>query len=58
MKSADKRYIWQSNHGPHWVDDNKRLVSLLAEVHLAQGHLLGRMQDLGADLRDRPPCVS
>ena len=53
MKSEDKRYIWQSNDWPHWRYDHKRLASLLAEVHLAQGHLLGRMHDLGMDLRDQ-----
>jgi hypothetical protein len=53
MKSEDKRYIWQHNDWPHWVYDHKRLASLLAQVHLAQGHLLGRMHDLGMDLRDQ-----
>ena len=53
MKSEDKRYIWQHNDWPHWGYDHKRLASLLAQVHLAQGHLLGRMHDLGMDLRDQ-----
>jgi Fic family protein len=53
MDSVDKHYIWQLNDWPHWVFDHKRLALLLAQVHLAQGHLLGRMHDLGMDLRDQ-----
>lgn len=52
MKSGDKRYIWQRNDWPHSVYDHQRLSALLAQVHRAQGHLLGRMHDLGLDLRD------
>ena len=51
MKSEDKRYIWQQSDWPHWVYDRQRLAPLLAQVHRAQGHLLGRMHDLGLDLR-------
>lgn len=53
MKSEDKRYIWQRNDWPHWVYDHQQLAPLLAQVHRAQGHLLGRMHDLGLDLRDQ-----
>ena len=53
MKSEDKGYIWQRNDWPHWVYDRLRLAPLLAQVHWAQGHLLGRMHDLGLDLRDQ-----
>lgn len=53
MKSEDKRYIWQRDDWPHWDYDHKRLVPLLARVHQAQGHLLGRMVDLGLGLRDQ-----
>ena len=52
MKSEDKRYIWQQSNWPNLTYDQKRLAPLLAQVHLAQGHLLGRMHDLGLDLRD------
>lgn len=52
MKSEDKRYIWQQKDWPHWTYDHKRLAPLLARVNRAQGHLLGRMHDLGLDLRD------
>lgn len=53
MKSEDKHYIWQHPDWPHWVYDLKRLSPLLAPVHLARGHLLGRMVNLGLDLHDR-----
>ncbi|NBW45769.1 MAG: Fic family protein [Betaproteobacteria bacterium] len=53
MKSDDKRYVWQRNDWPHWFYDHKRLAPLLAQLHLAQGYLLGRMHDLGLDLRDQ-----
>jgi Fic family protein len=53
MKREDKRYIWQRDHWPHWVYDRQRLAPLLAQVHRAQGHLLGRMHDLGLSLRDQ-----
>jgi Fic family protein len=53
MKGADQRYIWELNDWPHWVYDRQRLAPLLARVHRAQGHLSGRMHDLGLDLRDQ-----
>ena len=53
MESGDKNYIWQSEDWPNWVYDPQRLVSLLAQVHRAQGHLLGRMHDLGLDVQDQ-----
>jgi Fic family protein len=53
MKSGDKRYIWQQRGWPQWAYDHERLAPLLAQVHLAQGHLMGRMRDLGLDLRDQ-----
>lgn len=53
MKSGDKQYIWQHADWPHWIYDRQRLAPLLAQVHRAQGHLLGRMHDLGMDLREQ-----
>ena len=53
MKSEDKRYVWQLNDWPHWSYDHKGLGPLLAQVHRAQGHLLGRMHDLGLGLQDQ-----
>lgn len=52
MKSGDKTYIWQLSDWPHWAYDAQRLAPLLARVHQAQGHLSGRMRDLGMDLRE------
>jgi len=51
MKSGDKTYIWQLSDWPHWTYDAQRLAPLLARVHQSQGHLSGRMRDLGMDLR-------
>ncbi len=53
MKRGDKRYIWQHDNWPHWRYDRACLAPLLAQVHRAQGQLLGRMIDLGLDLRDQ-----
>lgn len=53
MKSGDKRYIWQNEAWPNFVYDQSRVAPLLAQVHRAQGHLLGRMHDIGLDLRDQ-----
>lgn len=52
MKSGDTRYIWELQDWPQWVYDPHRLVPLLGRVHRAQGHLRGRMVDVGMDLRD------
>ena len=51
MKSGNKLYIWQQPNWPRWHYDGQRLAGLLAEVHHTQGHLLGRMRDLGLGLR-------
>jgi hypothetical protein len=53
MKSGDKRYIWERDNWPHWAYDLQRLTPLLALVHRSQGYLLGRMNDLGLELRDQ-----
>lgn len=53
MKSGEELYIWQSKAWPNWVYDLRRLAPLLGQVRLAQGHLQGRMHDLGMDLRDQ-----
>lgn len=47
------KYIWQQTNWPYWHYDAERLVPLLAQVHQGQGHLLGRMQDIGMGLRDQ-----
>ena len=47
------KYIWQQADWPRWHYDAERLVPLLAQAHYAQGHLLGRLQDIGMGLRDQ-----
>lgn len=42
-----KKYIWQQKEWPHWSFDYKRLGSLLSQVTLERGKLLGSMQALG-----------
>ncbi|MDP2785701.1 MAG: Fic family protein [Sulfurimicrobium sp.] len=53
MNSGNKIYLWQQPDWPHWRYGAQRLAGLLAQVHHAQGHLLGRMHDLGLRLRDQ-----
>jgi Fic family protein len=47
------KYIWQQPGWPRLYYDAERLVRLLSQVHRAQGHLLGRLQDVGMGLRDQ-----
>ena len=44
-------YIWQQENWPDLTWDNGRLAALLGQVSREQGRLLGRMQDLGFELR-------
>ncbi len=53
MMSGDKVYLWQQPDWPEWRYDTHRLTDVIAGVHHVQGHLLGRMHDLGIGLRDR-----
>lgn len=43
----DTSYIWQLPYWPNWQYESRELAPLLGSVRLAQGRLLGRMQDLG-----------
>lgn len=43
----DTSYIWQLPDWPSWQYESRELAPLLGNVRLAQGRLLGRMQDLG-----------
>lgn len=55
MKSGDSEagvYIWQHPSWPRLRYDLSRLAGLLAAVHGAQGHLLGRMTAMGMPQRD------
>jgi len=42
-----QKYIWQQKEWPHWTFDHNRLSSLLSQVTLERGKLLGAMQALG-----------
>lgn len=53
MKSGNNTYIWQHTDWPHWRFDAPTLATSLADVHRAQGRLLGRMEGLGFELRDQ-----
>ncbi len=53
MNSGDLTYIWQRADWPDWRYNMSALAGSLARVHRAQGHLLGRMADMGLALRDQ-----
>jgi Fic family protein len=44
-------YIWEQTDWPSMTWDRGQLLELLSEVSRKQGRLLGRMQDVGLDLR-------
>jgi len=44
-------YIWEQPGWPNLTSDSGRLAALLGQASREQGRLLGRMQDLGFDLR-------
>jgi Fic family protein len=51
MNSGDSTYIWQVGDWPGWRYDLAGLAQPLAQVSRAQGLLLGRLADVGMDLR-------
>ncbi|MBU3625067.1 Fic family protein [Polynucleobacter sp. JS-Safj-400b-B2] len=53
MNSGVKKYIWQDSQWPHWEYDLRQLTGLLTQAYHAQGRLLGRLHDIGIDLRDQ-----
>ena len=53
-KSPQRRsYLWQRPDWPQWRFDAQALAVPLAQVHRAQGHLAGRMAELGLAQRDQ-----
>jgi Fic family protein len=52
MNSGEYNYIWQVGDWPRWHFDLTALAVPMAEVSRAQGLLLGRLADVGMDLRD------
>lgn len=47
------RYIWQLPDWPHFTYDTDTLAAPLAQVHRAQGQLMGRMAELGMAQREQ-----
>ncbi len=47
MKNGEYLYVWQSKDWPHWRYNAQSLMPAIAEVHRAQGYLIGRMRDQG-----------
>ena len=48
-----RTFIWQRPDWPQWRWDAAALAAPLAQVHRAQGHLAGRMAELGLAQRDQ-----
>ena len=48
-----RTYLWQRPDWPQWRFDTAALAAPLAQVHRAQGHLAGRMAELGLAQRDQ-----
>jgi Fic family protein len=44
-------YLWEQTDWPAFTCNSARLASLLAQVSREQGRLVGRMEDIGFDLR-------
>lgn len=44
-------YVWEQTNWPALTCDSARLAPLLAQVSREQGRLVGRMEDIGFDLR-------
>ena len=53
MSSGNYKYIWQSTDWPVWRFDLAALAGPMADVSRAQGHLLGRLADIGVALRNQ-----
>ena len=45
-------YIYQNKNWPHFTWSNTKILNLLAQVKLAQGLLLGKMQNIGFNMQD------
>lgn len=51
MKRREYNYIWELENWPCWQYDLGALVGLLGRVSMAQGLLIGRLADVGSQLR-------
>ena len=45
-------YIYQNENWPHFIWDKPKVLARLAQVKLAQGLLLGKMQNIGFAMQD------
>ena len=45
-------YIYQNKNWPHFMWNETKILFLLAQVKLAQGLLLGKMQNIGFAMQD------
>ena len=53
MQSGHYFYIWQSSDWPHWTYDLSAVAQRLEDIGRAQGLILGRLADVGLDLRNQ-----
>ena len=53
MNSGENTYVWQHTNWPQWHYQAEQLMPLLAQVHQALGHLMGRMHDQGMVSQDQ-----
>nr|WP_256331003.1 Fic family protein [Pelistega sp. MC2] len=53
MMASKTLYIWQQDNWKTWQYQRHELIDLLNQVYHQQGLLLGRMQELGWDLRQQ-----
>lgn len=51
MNSGDYKYIWHNIDWPNWRFDLAALATPMADVSRSQGLLIGRLTDVGMDLR-------
>lgn len=45
-------YIYQNENWPHFTWDQPKILARLAQIKLAQGLLLGKMQNIGFAMQD------
>ena len=53
MKSGECTYVWQATGWPNWRYELAQLAGPLEAVSRAQGLLIGRLADVGFDLRSQ-----
>ena len=51
-------YIYEHKNWPQFTYDDSKITDLLAKVSFAQGQILGRMQELGFDLRKEAVLIN